>query len=331
MGRPPVTGPHGTTNRRTLRWQNARVLAVRDETPRARTLPARAARPRPHLAGQHYVVRLTAPDGYTASRSYSVASAPDETGEIELTVEKLDDGEVSGFLHDVVEPGDELEVRGPIGGFFVWTGDTPALLVGGGSGVVPLMAMLRHARRLGRSDLVRLVVSARSPDDLYYADELPGPETVALYTREAPPGARPGGGPASPPPTSRRWCAAARTSTCAARPVRRRRHRVLLAAGRAHGPYPGRALRPVRLTSRTTPSSENGSRSATDRVPRRQGGAMTRQSLVAAALAGAAAGAIVLGTAAATADPPSANRGWEAAANRGWDSDRPAALAPPER
>ncbi len=134
-------------------------------------------------------MRLTAPDGYTASRSYSVASAPDDTGEIELTVEKLDDGEVSEYLHDVVEPGDELEVRGPVGGFFAWDGETPALLVGGGSGVVPLMAMLRQARATGRSDLVRLVVSARSPDDLYYADELPGPESLVVYTRQGPPGA----------------------------------------------------------------------------------------------------------------------------------------------
>ena len=181
--------PGGTTHRRTLRWQLARVLDVRDETQRARTFRLELPEPRRHLAGQHYVVRLTAPDGYTASRSYSVASAPDDTGEIELTVERLDDGEVSEYLHDVVEPGDELEVRGPVGGFFAWDGETPALLVGGGSGVVPLMAMLRQARATGRSDLVRLVVSARSPDDLYYADELPGPESVVVYTRLAPPGA----------------------------------------------------------------------------------------------------------------------------------------------
>jgi ferredoxin-NADP reductase len=181
--------PGGTTHRRTLRWQTARVLSVRDETPRARTFRLALPEPRPHLAGQHYVVRLTAPDGYTASRSYSVASAPDDTGEIELTVEKLEGGEVSEFLHDVVRPGDELEIRGPIGLFFVWEGDRPALLVGGGSGVVPLMAMLRQARATGRGDLLRLVVSARSPHDLYYADELPGPESVVLYTRQAPPGA----------------------------------------------------------------------------------------------------------------------------------------------
>ncbi|WP_219414284.1 ferredoxin reductase [Pseudonocardia nigra] len=181
--------PGGATHRRTLRWQTARVLAVRDETPTARTFRLALPEPRPHLPGQYYALRLTAPDGYSATRSYSVASAPEETGEIELTVERLADGEVSEFLHEVVVPGDELEVRGPIGGFFAWDGTSSALLVGGGSGVVPLMAMLRHARRTGRPDLVRLVVSARSPADLYYADELPGPETLVVYTRQAPPGA----------------------------------------------------------------------------------------------------------------------------------------------
>jgi ferredoxin-NADP reductase len=170
----------------TSPWQSATVVAIKDETARAKTFRLALARPSAHLAGQHYIVRLTAPDGYTAARSYSVASPPDGSNQIELTVERLDDGEVSGFLHDVVEPGDELDVRGPIGGFFVWPGDTPALLVGGGSGVVPLMAMLRLARRTGRSDLVRLIVSVRAPGDLYYADELPGPETTIVYTRSAP-------------------------------------------------------------------------------------------------------------------------------------------------
>ena len=169
-------------------WQTATVVGTRDETPRARTFRLALPEPSAHLPGQHYVVRLTAPDGYTASRSYSVASPPDGTNEIELTVERLEEGEVSTYLHDVVEPGDELEVRGPIGGWFVWDGTTPALLVGGGSGVVPLMAMLRHARNTGRGDLVRLVVSVRSPDDLYYADELPGPEATVVYTRVAPEG-----------------------------------------------------------------------------------------------------------------------------------------------
>jgi ferredoxin-NADP reductase len=172
------------THRKTLRWQLARVLSVRDETPTARTFRLALPDPRPHLPGQHYVVRLTAPDGYTATRAYSIASAPSADPEIELTVERLPDGEVSEFLHDVVVVGDELEVRGPIGGeFFAWTGEGPALLVGGGSGVVPLMAMLRHARTIGRPDLVRLVVSARTEADLYYAAELPGPETTVVLTR----------------------------------------------------------------------------------------------------------------------------------------------------
>jgi ferredoxin-NADP reductase len=165
----------------------ATVVGVRAETAHAKTFRLALSHPSIHLAGQHYIVRLTAPDGYTASRSYSVASPPDGSAEIELTVELLPKGEVSSFLHEVVVPGDTLEVRGPIGGWFVWRGDTRALLVGGGSGVVPLMAMLRLARRTGRSDLVRLVVSARSPADLYYAAELPGPETTIVYTRSAPP------------------------------------------------------------------------------------------------------------------------------------------------
>jgi ferredoxin-NADP reductase len=168
-------------------WQTATIVEIRQETPSAKTFRLRLEAPSTHRAGQHYVLRLTAPDGYTASRSYSVATPPDGSAEIELTVEHLPDGEVSGFLHDVAEPGDELEVRGPIGGWFVWEADVPALLIGGGSGVVPLMAMVRLARATGRTDLVRLVVSARTPSELYYADELPGPETAVLFTRVASP------------------------------------------------------------------------------------------------------------------------------------------------
>lgn len=170
-------------------WQTAAVIGLRPETSHAKTYRLRLPRPSPHLPGQHYVVRLTAPDGYSAARSYSVASAPDGTGEIELTIERLDDGEVSTFLHDELVVGDELDVRGPIGGWFVWQGEVPALLVGGGSGIVPLMAMLRWARRHGRSGDVRLVVSVRRPGDLYYASEVMGPETTVVYTREAPAGA----------------------------------------------------------------------------------------------------------------------------------------------
>jgi len=167
-------------------WQPATVCAIRDETASAKTFSLRLARPSPHLAGQHYIVRLTAPDGYSASRSYSVASAPDGSPQIDITVERLPGGEVSTFLHDEVVSGDELEVRGPIGGWFVWRGETPAILIGGGSGIVPLMAMLRLARRQGTTDLVRLIVSVRTPDDLYYAEELPGPESTIIFTRESP-------------------------------------------------------------------------------------------------------------------------------------------------
>jgi ferredoxin-NADP reductase len=170
-------------------WQMTTVTGLHDETARARTFRLRLSRPEPHRAGQHYVVRLTAPDGYTAQRSYSVASPPADgpSDEIDLTVQRLVGGEVSEFLHDVVEVGDELEVRGPIGGWFVWE-DGPALLVGGGSGLVPIMAILRHARATGRSDLVRLVQSVRSPDDLFYRDEMSGPEVTVVYTRAAPDG-----------------------------------------------------------------------------------------------------------------------------------------------
>ena len=175
-------------------WQNAVVVEIRPETATAKTIRLRLSRPTPHLAGQHFVVRLTDPDGYQATRSYSVASAPDESSEIEITVERLPEGEVSVFLDEELMPGDNLEVRGPIGGWFVWRGETPAFLIGGGSGIVPLMAMLRLARRSDRSDLVRLVESVRTPADLYYSTELPGPETAVVYTRSAPPGAdRPSG------------------------------------------------------------------------------------------------------------------------------------------
>jgi ferredoxin-NADP reductase len=174
-------------------WQTATVVGINDETPTAKTFRLALAEPSPRAAGQHYVVRLTAPDGYTASRSYSVASAPDGSKEFELTVERLEGGEVSTFLHEVVAVGDELEVQGPIGGWFVWAGRTPALLVGGGSGLVPLMAMLRLARSTEQSHLVRLVVSVRNPEDLYYRAELPGPETNIVYTRATSPAGRPPG------------------------------------------------------------------------------------------------------------------------------------------
>lgn len=171
-------------------WQSATVTRIHPETSTAKTFTLGLERPTPYLAGQHLVVRLTAPDGYSALRSYSIASDPDSFDEADLTVERLPGGEVSMFLHDEVIVGDVIEVRGPIGLWFVWRGDTPALLIGGGSGIVPLMAMLRLARRLGRSSSVRFLVSVRAPDVLYYASELPGPETSVIYTRTSPAGSQ---------------------------------------------------------------------------------------------------------------------------------------------
>jgi ferredoxin-NADP reductase len=141
----------------------------------------------PHLPGQHYDVRLTAPDGYRAQRSYSVASSPLDEGVIELTIDRLDDGEVSPYFHDVVVEGDQVEVRGPFASYFVWRGEAPVLLVGGGSGVVPLMAMLRHRRRTMPELEMTLVYSVRTAEEVLYAGEL-GDETVLTFSRKPPDG-----------------------------------------------------------------------------------------------------------------------------------------------
>jgi ferredoxin-NADP reductase len=133
------------------------------------------------------MLRLTAEDGYVAQRHYSLASPPDDTGHIELTLDHVEDGEVSGWFHTVAKPGDSVEVRGPLSGFFAWPGDRPALLVGAGSGVVPLMSMLRHHRARGLDVPLRLLVSARSPEELIYAREY-GAETTPVFTRTAPEG-----------------------------------------------------------------------------------------------------------------------------------------------
>jgi ferredoxin-NADP reductase len=164
-------------------WRTATVVTVRHPTPRAVELRLDVPDRVDHLPGQHYVVRLTAEDGYRAQRSYSVASEPEDP-QLELFVERLDDGEVSPFLTDVVAPGDRLEVRGPIGGWFVWDGVSPALLVGGGSGVVPFLAMLRHARRHARTDLLRVAVSSRTLVELPYAMELMDAGALIVLTRE---------------------------------------------------------------------------------------------------------------------------------------------------
>ncbi|TFV63021.1 oxidoreductase [Geodermatophilus sp. DF01-2] len=165
-------------------WRTATVAGVRRPVPRGVELRLDVADRVEHLAGQHYVVRLTAEDSYTAQRSYSVASAPGDPL-VELFVERLDEGEVSTYLADVVEPGDELDVRGPIGGWFAWDGARPALLVGGGTGIVPLVAMVRTARELGRTDLLRIAVSTRTLAELPYAGELLAAGALVATTREA--------------------------------------------------------------------------------------------------------------------------------------------------
>jgi ferredoxin-NADP reductase len=137
-----------------------------------------------HLPGQHYVIRLTAEDGYHAQRSYSVASAPSDPL-LEFYIERLDDGEVSTFLADGVEVGDRLEVRGPIGGWFVWSGDTTALGIAGGSGAVPFVSMVRHATAIGRLERLRLVLSARTRSDVPYHDEFAAAGAVIVLTRQA--------------------------------------------------------------------------------------------------------------------------------------------------
>jgi ferredoxin-NADP reductase len=179
-----VAAPLGGTAAPTGAWRTATVAGLRRPIVRSVELRLDVHDRIDHLPGQHYVVRLTAEDGYTAQRSYSVASAP-AAPLVELFVERLDDGEVSTYLADVAEPGDELEVRGPIGGWFVWDGASPALLVGGGTGVVPLVAMIRHARDLGRLDLLRIAVSARTLAELPYADELVEAGALIVTTREA--------------------------------------------------------------------------------------------------------------------------------------------------
>ena len=172
----------------TTSWQSATIINISRETASAKTFRLRLTHSSTHLPGQHYIIKLTDPDGYTASRSYSVASAPDGSNEIELTVERLPGGEVSTFLHDEATIGDEFQLRGPIGGWFIWAADRAALLIAGGSGVVPLMAMLRYARQQNVADLLRMIVSVRTPDRLYYAHELPGPQTTVIYTRAGPVG-----------------------------------------------------------------------------------------------------------------------------------------------
>jgi ferredoxin-NADP reductase len=181
----------GTAVRGRLTWETATVGTVMDETPQVRTLSLSVPDWPGHRAGQHVDIRLTADDGYQAERAYSIASAPGEP--LAITVERLDDGEVSPYLTQDTQPGDEFEVRGPVGGYFVWEPDTggPLLLAAGGSGVVPLRAILRHRSRTGSTVPVKLLYSSRSREDVIYSSELDVPadgvEVIYTLTRHQPP------------------------------------------------------------------------------------------------------------------------------------------------
>jgi ferredoxin-NADP reductase len=157
-----------------IRWQNAAIARIDHNTPRVSSFWFRPAAPFAFKAGQHVDVRLTAPDGYRAQRSYSIASAPETHEEVELTIERLDDGEVSPFFHEVAQIGDEIELRGPLGGHFVWSVEDggPLLLIGGGSGVVPLVSMLRHRKAQASKVPALLFYSARVWDEVIFRDEL---------------------------------------------------------------------------------------------------------------------------------------------------------------
>jgi ferredoxin-NADP reductase len=182
----------GTAVRGRLTWQTATVGSVVDETVKVRTLSLDLPDWAGHRAGQHLDVRLTGDDGYRAERSYSIATAPGEP--VAITVERLDDGEVSPYLTEDVRPGDQFEIRGPIGGYFVWdpVDGGPLLLLAGGSGIVPLRAMLRHRAREESSVPVRLLYSSRNWSDVIYRAELdrrvPGVAVIHTLTREQPAG-----------------------------------------------------------------------------------------------------------------------------------------------
>ena len=183
--------------RASIDWQIATIKNIRTETPNVKTFTLALNNWMPHQAGQHYDIRLTAVDGYQAQRSYSIASEPERSGEVDLTVERIESGEVSPYLHDVLIPGDLIEVRGPIGGYFVWDASTkvPILLIAGGSGIVPLMSMLRHRSSIRNKVSTSLLYSSRTFDDIiYYAElnrlqnERDGPQVFHTLTRAQPTG-----------------------------------------------------------------------------------------------------------------------------------------------
>jgi len=158
----------------TLNWQIASVKNIKPETSKVKSFTLNLPAWMRHRAGQHYDIRLSAEDGYQTQRSYSIASEPEREGEIDITVERIQDGEVSTYLHDVIIKGDRIEVRGPIGGYFVWEAmmTEPLLLIAGGSGVVPLMSMLRHRAAAGAKNPTALLYSSRNFEDVIYYNEL---------------------------------------------------------------------------------------------------------------------------------------------------------------
>ena len=164
----------GDPSRNEVRWQSARVVAIEATTPRIKSFSLVPKIPFEFYPGQHVDVRLTAEDGYTALRSYSIASSPFETNRFELSIERLDNGEVSPFFHEIVAIGDDVEIRGPLGGFFILRPEDigPILLIGGGSGVAPLMSMVRFQCGRDKAVPIALVVSARTWDDILYREEL---------------------------------------------------------------------------------------------------------------------------------------------------------------
>jgi glycine betaine catabolism B len=175
-------------------WQNVTITRIEKLSPRVKSFFFRLPEPIVFRPGQHVLVRLTAPDGYRAQRSYSIASAPGKSEALELSIERLDDGEVSPFMHDSAQVGDEIELGGPIGGHFNWSPEDggPVLFIGGGTGVVPFMSMLRHRAAIGSRVPVTLVFSARLREDLLFFDELSklassgdGFSLMVTLTREA--------------------------------------------------------------------------------------------------------------------------------------------------
>jgi ferredoxin-NADP reductase len=181
--------------KQTLNWQIASIRDIKPETAKVKSFTLVLPSWMRHRAGQHYDIRLIAEDGYQAQRSYSIASEPEREGEVDITVERINDGEVSTYMHDVLLPGDRIEARGPIGGYFVWEAamTEPLLLIAGGSGVVPLMSMIRHRAAASGKNPTALLYSSRNFEDIIYYDELEklrsadgGPQVFHTLTRSQP-------------------------------------------------------------------------------------------------------------------------------------------------